>query len=199
MLKPTIRNNPLTIPTDTYHGKPIYGSAPAGAEAIGEDKNGSLWCFVVQREKMRLVGSLANQSTLASTVSYTSEKGSTIGFAEQFGVSVTATAGIDIKVLSASISATVSASMTFTQAFSKMTSHQVTAPAQPNKLTCVYEGAMDITYHALTAIKGPVTDKNGKVTEETQFYVWAEGKTDSIESGAYVVKEFDVINSPPAP
>lgn len=208
MQKPDITNNPIKIPSGTYNGKPIFGSPPAGAVPIGVDKDTSLWCFVVQREKLRLVGSLANHSAVSvSQLQYTNEQGSTIGFAEQFGVSMTATAGIDIKIFSASVSATVSASLTFSQAFSKMTSHQVTAPAQPNKLTCVYEGAMDITYYCLRSIPKPVTDEqgeiivleNGNAKLETMQYLWMEGKIDSIETGGFAVKEFDLGTTPPAP
>ncbi|NVO25696.1 hypothetical protein [Donghicola mangrovi] len=207
MQKPHITNNPITIPIGTYNGKKIFGSPPAGVVPIGVDKDTSLWCFVVQREKLRLVGSLANHSTVStSSLQYTNEQGSTIGFAEQFGVSVTATAGIDVKIFSASVSATVSASLTFSQAFSKMTSHQVTAPAQPNKITCVYEGAMDITYYCLRSMPKLAIDKNdnpvfenGKVKLEPMLYLWCEVKTDSIETGGFAVKEFDLGTIPPAP
>lgn len=205
MQKPQITNNPITIPTGTYNGKPIFGSPPSGVVPIGVDKDTSLWCFVVQREKLRLVGALENHSTVSvSQLQYTNEQGSTIGFAEQFGVSITATAGIDIKIFSASVSATVSASLTFSQAFSKMTSHQVTAPAQPNKLTCVYEGAMDITYNCLRSMPKHAVDKNnnpifenGKAKLEPILYFWCEVKTDSIETGGFAVKEFDLGTIPP--
>lgn len=206
MQQPNITGDTIPIPTDTYKGLRVDNGSllPTDAVAIGEDDKGGLWCFQATGEEMRMVGSLANKSkTTPSTVAYTSQQGSTIGFQQQFGVSVTATAGIDIKVFSASLSATASASLTFSQAFSKSTSHAVTAPAQPNKITCVYSGELYIKYYYLHPILGTQCDKDGHMVLENGLaqlkpisYLWTLGKADAIETGAFVVEEFDIGSSP---
>lgn len=157
---------------------------PAGLEPMGTNKDGQDIGFVVDHSNLVLVTAFTNGSNEPQSYKYTKTEGTTNEYAQEMGVSVTASAGVSIKVVEASVSGTLSANLSATQAFTKTTSQEVSLTAQPGETLYVYTSEAVIGYYVAIL---PVVSADGQTITGWQKDRWAHMGSDIIRSGHYIV------------
>lgn len=185
----------MTTTYGTHKGHPVYSKEPKSADGsapryIGMDKNKGEWYFVTLSSQGSFVASLDNPTSLDQPLTYTHQVGSTIGFSQKVGVSVEASAGIDLGVVNFGGKVTASGELGFTQAFNDVTTFTVKINVPAGKTITVTEATMTVQYWLLQPLFAP--DLGASPPLKTLGYIWAKGDNDVIDTGAYGLEQTDL-------
>ncbi|MGL5011516.1 MAG: hypothetical protein ACRC6I_16680 [Paracoccaceae bacterium] len=149
-------------------------------QKFGTDPGGNPTFFTIISANETIAGAFKNETTVPQTMTYTASTGSEIGFQQSAGITVEVTGGIALGPLTFGSNVSATATLGFSQAFSKSVSHSVAATVSAGKTGVVYEAVLLVQYLSLLPIY-----TQGSIA----FYAWAPKQKDIINTGSYILRE----------